>query len=335
MAIVSSKLYQNKNGYASTDTGYYSKTTVFSNANGWSVIAKVRDEDSPNDLVAGTLHIGVADGVKTVSVNIETYFIKVSSTNTIIYQSDFNLLEHVITLTGKGSDYYVFVDGRLVVDGTGLLIAANASNVLNIGDNNAVAGSNASGVWSYLKYVQGTVLAPIASSGSILHEFACWSGYKTALLAGAYNAGLPISIKTFVGNGSNYVGDSNSFVRKDSLYGITQNPTVTTATPILLSEMELFQIGSQFKLHVDSTFHNNTATSGSSILGTIDGSIFGVGGNFGISAVASAQLQVGHDLDNKRNLGLHRVSGTFAIVNSGTVTAFTSLRRLISESYIN
>ena len=47
-SVSGGKLYQNYTGYAATDTGYYSRTTSLSNANGWVVAWKAKVTKATN-----------------------------------------------------------------------------------------------------------------------------------------------------------------------------------------------------------------------------------------------------------------------------------------------
>ena len=239
MSIQNNLLYQNANGYTSTQTGYYSKTTTFSNATGWAVKVKVRVPTSTNTAGSYSTEIIIFDGAKQLNVYIAEYWLQTTNPN-CTHQADFKSKDCIISIHGKGSDYYIFIDGKLAIDGTGKLIQAAANNAIWFGDGNPTAGENADAIWHYVKYYEGGILLPVANTGTC-SEFAYWSGDKSALLPYAWNSGAPVSIKQLCGLEQNYVG--MGIVQSDTRVGITVNPTYTSTSYVLLADMESYSLG--------------------------------------------------------------------------------------------
>ena len=331
-SVSGGKLYQNKNGYGSTDTGYYTKTTAgLSNANGWIFTTKFRVPSNTNTAGSGDVAVQVYDGTKLAFFGVHEYFAYAGGDGTpqFYVQGDFKSQEHVFTLIGKGSDYYLFIDGKLAVDGTGKLTYSTATNQIQVSDQNVAASENADAIWSYVKYYTTAAVLPQFTSGS-LSEFAHWSGDRTAILSSLYNSGTPVSVKSYCGVEKNYVGEG--VVQVENRTGVSASPTTTsTAYPgTVLAEMECFAIGSQFSIdHWREPYHG-TAGATSNFVTAIDGAA--------ISNVFYAQLpNVNQTISMARNdkaktvCGLHKVDARFW-TNSGTLTDNVTHRRFQVEA---
>jgi hypothetical protein len=226
MSIQGGKLYQNKNGFGSADTFYYSRTTptVFVNGTGWAVASKFRVVANTNTASQYACYIAVYDGTKLVEAYFQEYFIQIVSGGvTYTVQFDCKSSANVFTFQGKGSDAYLFANGKLIWDGTGTNTTGTATNNVRFGDASTTAGENADVIWDYVKYYQGGMLLPTAST-STCSEFAHWSGDKSALYASLWNSGSPVSVKQLCGVRRNYIGE-----------GVLQRPMYIPLRPHRLS----------------------------------------------------------------------------------------------------
>jgi hypothetical protein len=229
-------------------------------------------------------------------------------------------------MCGKGSDYFLFIDGKLAVDGTGKMTSASATNAINFGDLQHSANENADVQWSYIKYYTGGMLLPTAATGSTLNEFAYWSGNKANLLPDLYNLGAPISAKQFCGLERNYV---ENIIQREAKRGVTNNPTTTSTSWVLLPEMEAFIIGSNISCDFIGSRFNTTTNSGYTAIsadGVLDSFAYLVqqsGANATIdSNVKSSKSYV---------LGLHKIEVKWGC-GSGTETSVGIARALLLES---
>ena len=154
-SVSGGKLYENKSGVTAAQTAYYSKTTAgLSNANGWNAVVKEQVLSGTNTSQNSINIVDVLDGSKNLLTNVAEYFMQAFSGSwlTSYPQSDFKSTENVLNIAGKGSDGYTFVNGRLLMDATGLVTGATATNQINIGDNAAGSGENTDVRYSYWKY---------------------------------------------------------------------------------------------------------------------------------------------------------------------------------------
>lgn len=328
MSVSGGKLYQNANGYASTQTGYYQRTTTLNNATGWAVTWKGRAASSPNTPNDGGLFVAVLDGAKALLLSINEYFCQVGSagifsTPDYTIQGDFKTQEHTFILTGKGADYYLFIDGKLGADGTGKLLSATATNVVQFGDASATASVNIDAVVDYVKIYNGGMLLPTAATGAALHEAAYWSGDKSALLPYLYNAGTPVSVKQLCGVERNYIGEGITFTQ--SLSGVQSGPTTVSTTPVLLPDIECYAVG----LLLEATGGANNASNAASLsyIGLqLDGTLIessrqnqGVGGQDLSHPIAKTKLLP--------LCGLHKINAAFWVA-AGTGISISTLRNL-------
>ena len=323
MSVAGGKLYQNANGYTSTQTGYYTKAapTVFVNATGWTVSMKCRVPTGTNTATADNtgLWMRVMDGTKGIDISIQEYFLRSAfgGTAKAYVQGDFKSQERVFTLCGKGSDYYLFIDGKLAIDGTGGLTDASASNNIEFGDRSATASENDDVVYSYVKYYQGGMLLPIANTGTC-SEFAHWSGDKSALFPSLWNSGTPVSVKQLCGVPRNY--QFEQVVQREVRRGVTSSPTSTSSGDTLIAELECYAIGSYIKQ--DQRLRASTAAANVAMGMTtyLDGRSVGGGSNFSASnATAGYPLHITGQAYTVTYTGLHKVEGRQATPSS-TIT---------------
>lgn len=326
MSVSNSKLYQNKNGYASTDAGYYVKSSAgLNNTTGWTVTWKSRVSFSTND-TNGNFSLSVNDGSKFVQILIQEYFVQsYGSSVDFTVQGDFKSQEHVFTLCGKGSDYYLFIDGKLAIDGTGKLLVASATNNINFGDAATGAGINSDGIWTYVKYYTNGMLIPQASTGGSVSETVFWSGDKTGTLKDLYNSGTPISAKTYMGFEKNYIGEG--FIQRVLVQGVTV-PSTSSLTPVILPDMELFCLGSQLDINRWAAITNGAAGSPISVL-RVDGTSKPVTRGSCYTSVATEN----HTQNIKESvcLGLHKLDVQY-YTDSSSASTLQQSRNLVVEA---
>ena len=333
MSMQGGKLFQNKNGYASTNTGYYNKASAgFSNTNGWTVEVKARVVSSTNTKGAVACRIVVFDGTKLWTNPISEYFLNAEYAAVAMFpQYDFKTCGHVLYTIGKGSDALVFSNRRLIVDGSAALTSATGSNILYFGDADAGAGENSDAIWSYVKHYTTAWTPPQFTAGSI-DEFALWQGDLTALWPLLYNAGTQVSVKRLLGVQRNYL-DKSEKIPATEVKGITSNPTTTSTTNVMIGEMEQFVIGDT----LDTLFHINFSKSTTGNIWStvrIDGKAtdLGTGTQDGdIQYVAGAYYPVigNTRLVRKVGLGLHKAEG---VVSTAADTIQANARNLIVET---
>jgi len=257
-SVQNGSLYQN---WPTTNTWwnvYTADPLTLNNANGWAVTWKCRIPKGDNTSANTCAAVQIYDGNKRCNIGMHEYYFE--STMFAIdfkYQTDLTDKEHVFTVMGKGSDVYVFLDGKLVVDGTGLLTTATGDNKILFGDFDGGADDNAEIIWDYVKYYDGGELFPDVNAFS-LSEFAYWSGDKGDLETVLYNAGTPYSVKEYCGIKENYVKEIGW---GRSRKGITMDPTATSTAYVLLDDMEAFVITSFERVDIlaSQTVTNNTA----------------------------------------------------------------------------
>lgn len=333
VSVQGGKAYFNANGYASTDTGYYTKTVAFNNATGWTVVWKCRPTSNTNSSTngVGPCVVEVRDGAKLIDVQVQEYFIQVGSNSGSLdftVQGDFKSQENVFVLEGKGSDYYLFCNGKLIVDGTGKLLTAITGNALYFGDFNSSAGENADAIWSYLKYYEGGMILPIATAADC-SEFAHWSGDKSNLFAPLWNAGSPVSVKELCGVERNYIGEG--VVQKEVRTGVTSNPTTTSTSMTLMPDMELYIIGEEIGGEHWSVQRNSTVGASNYIEMYLDGSAENVYAGIALP-IANGSFPLALNLPKtKTALGLHKVDARWS-VTGGTATTPTNDRLVQLEA---
>ena len=331
MSIQGGKLYQNANGSSSAQYGNYQKTTTFVNATGWAVSVKVRIATDPNNpaLEAQGVQISVQDGAKVLNLAICETFIATNNGSSFDFfaQGNFTSQEHIFTLCGKGNDYTILIDGKLVIDGTGKLTGATATNSIRFGDLSATAGSNADAIWSYVKYYQGGMILPIATTGSC-SEFAHWSGDKSDLFAPLWNAGSPVSVKQLCGVEKNYIGEG--VVQLETRTGVTSNPTTTSL--IELPDVDCYIIGSNIQVTAGDTVRNATAGETCTERTSIDGTWKNDSIRVATVALANQYASLGSTNNYKTSLGLHKVSRIFNSSSGSTGTSNTTNRSLAVEA---
>jgi hypothetical protein len=313
------KLYQQIVG--DTDTAYYTKSGLsLSNSNGWAVLVKTRKLKGSDTTTAAEAGFIVRDGAKAVSVFIHTYYAEVSydagSTCPHKIQCDLTTREHVFLATGKGSDFYLYIDGILVIDGTGMMTGATTDNQIFFGDLQAGAGVKAEAVWDYLAYYNTAAILPEFTGGS-LSEFAAWSGDQTDLLPALYGGGTPVSVKEYCGVPGNYV---RRVFRGTSKKGVTSSPTISSMSFLPIVDCDAFAFFEGIEVTVeDSVYADAVRTVDLAI--AIDGNAGAIPSDEGIRLTLSNTLTTPILLSRRKNalFGLHKIEYK-GCSTAGTVT---------------
>jgi len=330
MSVSANKLYQNKNGYASTDSGYYNLTGLsLTSSAGWQVRTKLRIAADANTKASATHRISIHDDTYRWDHDFHEYFGVSADAGTNAYpQSDNKSAECAYTFIGKGQDAFVFRNHKLLIDGTKQNVNAGTPNRILWGDLETTAGENADVVTSYFSYYTTAWTPPQFTSGSI-SELAIWSGDKTNILVALYNTGTPISVKQYCGLPQNYI-DKLYRPTKLAQRGITYTSTTTSTTPVTIAELELFVIGSELDCEVKATVSTTTAGDGvyCSVVvdGVVPGSSFDAGGHQ--VAVNNYFGSTAHRSLTKTYAGLHKINGMWKVPNGNTGSTPGTLRGL-------
>lgn len=325
--ISGGKLNQIRSGMGNAADGNYRRAAAgFNNANGWTVVTKVRIESADNNLSQAPVALDIYDGAKRPQSALHEYFWQSADGGVwnVIGIPQFNLktFENVLLISGRGSDVYRFANGKLVEDGTSKMLGASAVNVIDFGDIESAAGRNGGSVWDYLAYYNTAIVLPQCTSGNF-SEFMLWSGDKTALLATLYNAGAPLSGKQVLGVKQNRLVESDVITRIQ-LKGITGTPTTTTTwtSTALLPEMECFVLGDKVNMVVFDVVQNNTAPQWVLETCTLDGRLTT---EYDLSHSASAgannSTTVNKMSNFETNFGLHRAEVRWAVSNNTGTSA--------------
>ena len=329
MSVSGGKLYQNANGYASTDTGDYSKTVVLNNTTGWTVSTKVRVPIyASTSVTSSAVWLQIVDGTKRFDITITEYWLSAYGGAYTYIQSDFKSQDRVITACGKGSDYYVFIDGKLTIDGTGGLTAASGSNQIAFGDTDAVASANADAIWSYVKYYQGGMLLPTAGSNTC-SEFAHWSGDKSALFPSLYNSGTPVSVKQLCGVPRNYQFEQ---VVQREVRRLISTSTTSSSSDAVLTDSDSYVIGSDLNIASDIRASHSAANGQFVTNNRVDGVAIS-SPNFAVSnATAGFPVMISRNLSFKPPLGLHKVDATLLTPSGATLSVDRGETRVEARS---
>ncbi|MBF0482015.1 MAG: hypothetical protein HQK81_06065 [Desulfovibrionaceae bacterium] len=324
------KLYQNKNGFGATDTGYYRKTSAgFSNANGAVYAVKLKAVNSCNIFGNSTVNLSIFDGTKQACNCVSGYFVQPYIGDFLkTVQGKFDQ-ECVHVITSKGSDAFLFCNGRLLLDGTGInTISAAGANELWLGDNDGTSGNNSDIVYDYAKYSNTGAILP-EFSGMTLHEVAFWSADMTGLAATLYNGGTLKSVKDVCGVPVNAVSiaQTNIFYQK----GITNAPaTSSIASGMLCPEMSRFVLGENFNIDYENTQY---VVSGSPLYTYIDIMVDGVVQSTAEITPSSTGLALNAVTKSyvNKNLGLHYVMGDFYGASGNNISGAGAMRYLNVE----
>lgn len=324
MSVDGGVLYQNGAGYGSTDNGYYQKTTNFNNATGWVVETKVKIKNSPNDPTGNYARITVEDGTKQFFITIHEYFL--GTVDGIRYQHDFTR-RTVVKIVGKGSNYYIFIDGLLVVDGTSKLTVATTNNFINFGDRDSgTSGNNADVEWHYVKYYESAYL-PEFTSGAI-SELAYWNGDRSSAMPYIFDGGTPQSVKRLAGVKKNYI-EKVKF--KKEVKGINPSISTTSNNLVPIPEMEIYFLGQQYNIDAHAALSGDTAGSYARFAIGLDGLVDPFVNGGASSIVNVNQIFAGIEFKNGKTFnGLHYVQSMYSI-SAGTGRVDNRSRELSIE----
>lgn len=316
-AIFNNRLFMNRNGIGATGSAYYTKTGLgLSNATGWSVEFKAKVTASNNNATSSNIGftVLVADGTKALNISIQQFWLNAGYTsNNTYYQTNFLDAERTVLVCGKGSDYYVFVDNKLVIDGTGLLIDANATNQIQFGDINANSGENCDAVISAIRYSNNFYM-PVATSGSI-SEYAYFGGDRTALAAALWNSGSPISVKEICGVNRNYLQIVNT--RESRIR--CQPASVSTTGLLAIPDMNCLVFGSSFDISM-SNYGSSGGAMGVNHYLNFDGATYDTYTT--ATTVSSGQYFGATPRGNIESfVGLHSATGCWSSDASSTYTS--------------
>ena len=312
-----------------TDNANYHIHPTLNNTNGWIVKLPNTIFKCIDTATAFGASFSIEDATKVVHIVFHSYYIEVSFDNGatgVKVQMPMGIAENNFIAIGKGSDFYLLANGRIIIDGIGLMAQASANNTITFGDRHENAGYNGEVAWGQIAYYETTAILPEFTGGS-LSEFACWSGDQSALLPVIYNVGAPISVKEYCGVSGNYV---RRVLRNYGAKGITNSPSTASTTPVLCAEMELFSFIEKFIVTSDGTFQNNAATNQWYYGCGVDGMFEQYGQN---DAFYYAPTAYNTPVMTNRKIdmvyGLHKIEGRF--YGAGTTTAYQRLRRLIIQ----
>lgn len=329
-SVAGNKLYSNRGGFGTTGDGYYTKTVTLSNATGWSFETKARvTSSSGNSGLVNGFSFQISDGTKIVSLTIQDKFIQAGyTTNLISYLGDFAAGENTFLVTGKGSDFYVFINNKLVIDGTGLMVDTSALNRILIGDISQVSAENVDAVISTVKYATTGLYLPMATTGNI-SEYAYFNGDRTALAAPLWNNSTQLSVKELCGMTRGYV---NEIKQTEGRYGVVGSSNFTNTTPVQIGETTSWLFGSKFDGNFGGSGLNSVAMN-SYFYGYCDGA------NIRDSSLlaGSSQAQWNNyslSLANDAGyLGLHNFYVALAVDGSGTHTSRWRKMRITTTDY--
>lgn len=258
-------LYQTGSGYVPTDAGYYTNTVTLNNSTGWVVATKLKVKNNTDTVASGAIRLQIQDGSKILFIDFHEYYIEADGGPAIYAQLDMTQ-PHTITAIGKGSDYYIFVDGKLLIDGTGQLTAASATNQIDFGDIDTTSVINADAEWYYVKHYEGAFLPEF--NACELSEVAYWSEDKSALLPTIYNSGTIQSVKELAGMNNNYVREVE---RVYEAKGIGSSPSTTSTALVPLDDLQLFVFGASVDCLCRASTFNNTVNDSVALNTSIDG----------------------------------------------------------------
>lgn len=324
-SVSGGKLYQNKDGFGSTDTGFYRKSSAaLSNTNGWAIGAKVR-ASSVSMIGGAAFRFDVQDGTKRFVLDLGEYYFNDNPALANLYpQIDLKSTENVIFFSAKSSDAFIFVNGRLLADDTARLTPTTATNQIDAGDASASASDNADGVWDHISYYNTAIIQPQFTAGA-LSEYALWVGDKTGLFAQLWNGAAPVSVKQFLIHDKNSAGEDVTQV--GSLRGVTSSPTSTNLSPTDMPEMQRFVVGSRIDV-MGNTSQSQSATNNLSLNVAIDN--ININNDFVKQSGQTSDTGYGYAERYRVSLGLHKASLQWAIT-AGTATGTATQRTLHTE----
>jgi hypothetical protein len=249
------------------DTSYYSGDNVTpANGTGWGV-------EFGYQYGVDVFNVIIDDGTGEILINVYDGYLGISgdgSADDYYVQLDTKTCIRNYYVTGKSSDFYIYVDGALIFDGTGLLTGGSASAGVSFGDN--ASGADTQGKLSHFRTYDGGNLLHSCGAQE-LSELALWGADQSAYLADLWNSGTQQSVATACGL-SGQVPVKSPLVTQAT--GITADPALTTSMA-LVSEMERFILAPACDLRVahQGTYNNTTAGQTTAAQIYIDGAAVG------------------------------------------------------------
>ncbi len=327
--VLNGNLYQVLAGYGSTDTGYYSSGTIaLSNTNGWTTAIKLQVNQTNANLLQSECVLSVEDGTKRVQLFMHENWIEVwtpTAGSLGIIEVDMGNTQRVVAVSGKGSDVFVYIDGKLEFDGTGLLTGASANNQMFFGDTEATSGANAGAIWDYVKYYTAAWIPPEFTGASVT-EAAYWQDDKSGLLDEISGK----TLKAVTGVRDDYIERVNP---KYDIYGKTSGPTTTSTSTELLPDMNLYVLATQdIETTTTGTYRNATAGTTVSNSTHVDGlSRLFLEENFITSSAVNEPSSLTTERHEKLTPGMHYVDLRWR-VSAGTGEAYLRTRKMTART---
>ena len=326
-SVSGGKLYQNKNGDTGSQDGYYTIAWAASNANGHNVAKKFRVVSSDNaDTTVPSVALVPQDGTKRQYAYTGEYYTKITATTNYLPQADFKSADVVLHMIAKGSDGFVFLNRKMLVDNSGNP-SATATNSLDFGDYSAGASARSDVIYSYMNYYTTAWSPPQFTTGSI-NEYINWQGNMKAMWPLLYNAGTQISGKTYMGIGANYL-DKSGRIAPLVQRGITSQPTTTSTTSTPVPELEAYVMAERFEASANGPTRNDSLGDQVFLGIVVDGSLYGTE-NMSEAQAASRYGPNNVAQAGKTYLGLHKMSASWR-VTANTGSNQTTRRTLIVE----
>jgi hypothetical protein len=310
------KVIQVGSAYASTDSGYYvSPASVyngFSNSAGWGAQLKMTLDYNPTFYDANhSCMVYVSDGTAHGVFIFSNWWTQILANTFSALSRRIQVLPHDLpmadisdnewVISGSLNSAYVFLNGRLVLDGSTIL-GGSASRTFSFGDNDTTAGHNSSVIYDSFAY-SSTNLDPIFSGGTKLHEFGCWQGNVTSFWGTLYNSGNPVSIKTISDSPGKNIPQKIS-CRYPA--GITQ--TISSGSSADLTDLFAFVVGSDIEI-TGNVVYSSTSVPNNILTQSIMDGVNNTSGE-GYAGIATANYLGNTPIHSRNNLvpfGLHKI----------------------------
>ncbi len=322
-SVSGGKLYQNAAGLGSATTGGYQRTTTLNNSTGWSVSTKLQVHDDLNSTVSPSCEIDIQDGSKRLRVFFHEYFIELYGAASLDFiQVDLKSKVSDVVILGKGSDFYILVNGKLIYDGTGLLTSTTAVNQIAFGDNAGTAGHIADATWHYVNYIE-SYEAPTFTT-TPLYDFGSWQKDASSILADLAAS----TVKSISGLKEDWVKEAERAYTSKGIGDATT--TVTTYPPIdPVPQTQLFFLGEKCDFKYQIVYSSNTASRPIYLRLSVDGDSKETSEviDTTASSVSLGTTSSSHEF-RELDSGLHFLN-VLARTISGTTT-FTGNRRMVT-----
>jgi hypothetical protein len=144
------------------DSGRYERNSVpLDNSTGWVVETRMRavvteaGTDNPSGMVIGDNNRVLRPRFLTDRVNTQDYAGEYLLDGTVF---------HTYRMVGKGNNFYIYVNGALAIDGTGLMTISALANRIYFGDIGSTPDSET--YWDYVYYYTGGDKLPHLTPGT-------------------------------------------------------------------------------------------------------------------------------------------------------------------------